>query len=88
MEPRGLWPLLVVLGCASAPPVPKPWRHDPGPELLTQREGGKAASCRSAAEQLAATWKTDDEAWGAARAFSAACAGGDTVSCTALDGRF
>ena len=91
MRSNLVWLCLVALGCASAPPVvkvPKPWRPDPGPELLGHCQGAAAATCRGAAEQLAASWKSDDEAWGAAKAFSAACVGGDDEACTALDTRF
>ena len=83
--------LLLGLGCSTAPLAPtgpKPWRPDPGPELLAHCQGAGAVTCRGAAEQLAAQWTTDEEAFGAAKAFSAACLGGDAPACTALDTRF
>ena len=86
----GTW-LLLGVGCATAataPISPNPWRPDPGPELLGHCQGVDAATCRGAAEQLAAHWTTDEEAFGAAKAFSAACLGGDSAACSELDSRF
>jgi hypothetical protein len=70
--------------CAQSP---ERWE----PQLTTElRESCKKAplECRQAAETLAAGWTTDDEAFGALRAFAAACQGGDAKSCGVIDRRF
>ena len=73
--------------CASAPPAPKRWE----PELTAElRDSCRKAplECRRAAEKLAEGWTTDDEAFGALKAFSAACQAGDAESCADVDRRF
>ena len=46
------------------------------------------ADCRATAEQLAHDWSTDEQAFGALKAFAAACEAGDAPACEAVDTRF
>ena len=80
--------LVLLVACASGPsPTPKRWEPEFPPEL--RETCSKApAECRQAAEKLAAAWISDEEAFGALKAFSAACAGGDAAACAAVDTRF
>src|SRR5262245_45393032 len=75
---------LALGGCATAP---KRWEPEVAPEL---RESCRKAplECRQVAEKLATGWTADDEAFGALKAFSAACQAGDAESCAAIDRRF
>jgi TonB family protein len=78
---------LILAGCATTPPAPKRWKPELSPEL---REACKKAplECRQTGEKLAASWTTDDEAFGALKAFAAACEAGDEESCATIDQRF
>ena len=72
--------------CATTPPQPKHWTPDLSPEL---RESCRKApaDCRATAEQLAHDWSTDEQAFGALKAFAAACEAGDAPACEAVDTR-
>ena len=91
-RPRGRrwrWVLLAtaVGACASTPPAPKRWEPEVTPELRdTCRKS--PLECRQAAEKLAGNWTTEEEAFGALKAFTAACQAGDAESCAAVDRRF
>ena len=60
---------LALAGCAT---TPKRWEPEVSPEL---RESCRKAplECRQAAEKLAGSWSTVEEAFGALKAFTAAC---------------
>jgi len=91
VRPASLWLMVTFVGCAttSPPPAPppKPWRPDPGP-VLRQACQQDPVTCRLTAEKLASAWSTDDEAFGALKAFTAACEAGDAPSCSVVDTRF
>jgi len=78
---------LVASGCATAPTKPKRWAPDLPPDL---RESCRRSpiDCRLAAEELARDWSTDEQAFGALKAFSASCEAGDAPACEAVDTRF
>ena len=74
-------------GCATPPSRPKRWEPALPPELGESCRNAPL-ECRRAAETLAARWTTDEEAFGALKAFTAACRAGDAESCSAVDRRF
>jgi TonB family protein len=78
---------LVLAGCATTPPAPKRWEPQLSAEL---REACNKApvECRQTGEKLAASWTTDDDAFGALKAFTGACQAGDVESCATIDRRF
>ena len=85
---RSIVALALALGCcATDSSSSKRWEPELTPEL---RESCRKApvECRQVAEKLAGSWTADDEAFGALKAFTAACQAGDAESCTTVDRRF
>jgi hypothetical protein len=83
---RGSWPCSSRRGARRRPSA-EAWTPDLPAEL---RESCRKApvGCRQAAEQLAGDRSTDEQAFGALKAFSAACEASDATACEAVDTRF